>query len=110
MNHVQEKAGSPSPQPKKKEEMGVDPSKERQLLVYALSASRKTEFTSFYKDTVMPWLKERDIKARSWVAGNHLFALGSPNTHAWVRGTGIRGLEHFVEGEYLTALELPILE
>ena len=107
--HVQQTAASPSSK-NGKEPAAADPSQGRQLLLYALSASRQAEFTSFYKDKVMPWLQERDIKARSWIAGNHLFALVSPNNQTWLGAKGIRGLEDFVEGEYLTAMELPNLE
>ncbi len=114
MNHARQKAVViPSRQIKEKEkgeETTVDPSHGRQLLVYQLATARQAEFASFYVKTVMPWLQKRDIKARSWIAGNHLFALVSPNNQPWFGAWGIPQLDHYVVGDYLEAQELPNLE
>jgi hypothetical protein len=77
-----------------------------QLLTYALNPARKEEFTDFFAKNVKPWLEQRNITARSWIAGNFLFALVS-DVRPWIGRGGIANLENFVEGNWIETQKLP---
>jgi hypothetical protein len=109
MNHAQQKTVVPSSHDEEEETAG-DPSQGRKVVAYALAPAHKAEFVSFYEKTIMPWLKERNVKARSWIAGNYLFALVTANNPPWFGNRGIPGLEHYTVGEYQEPQKLPDLE
>jgi len=67
------------------------------LLTYALEVSRKPEFARFFAEAITPWLKKQNIKARSWITGNVLFALVT-DPRPWTGIGGIPQLEKFLAG------------